>query len=49
MTREEIERFVRETLDTNIANAVDAIAARWEEEQDDAFAEGQYSIMSVPD
>lgn len=45
MTREEIERFVRETLDTNIANAVDAIAARWEEGQDDAFNRGMQTIV----
>lgn len=41
MTREERERFVREVLDTNIANAVQVIVDRWEEDRNEAFQEGR--------
>jgi hypothetical protein len=44
MTREERENFVRETLDRNIANAVQAIVEKWEDDvqdnRDDRYSDG---------
>lgn len=40
MTREEREAFVRETLDTDIANAVQVIVDQWENEVNEHYQDG---------